>query len=88
MRHLAFYVADVDAEAARLRAAGVTFDVEPRTATGDVRLVFFRDPDGTLLELMDGPPRYHRTWSAELAARERAALPGSRRGRRGSRTSR
>jgi catechol 2,3-dioxygenase-like lactoylglutathione lyase family enzyme len=75
IRHLAFYVDDVDAEAERLRAAGVALDGEPMTATGDVRLAFFRDPDGTQLELLDGPPDYHRTWSAELAARERAALP-------------
>jgi catechol 2,3-dioxygenase-like lactoylglutathione lyase family enzyme len=76
VRHLAFYVADVDAEAERLRAAGVALDVEPMTATGDVRLAFFRDPDGTQLELLDGPPAYDRTHSAELAERERAALPG------------
>jgi catechol 2,3-dioxygenase-like lactoylglutathione lyase family enzyme len=75
VRHLAFYVGDVDAEAVRLRAAGVPLDVEPMTATGDVRLAFFRDPDGTQLELLGGPPRYHRTWSPELAKRERAALP-------------
>jgi catechol 2,3-dioxygenase-like lactoylglutathione lyase family enzyme len=75
VRHLAFYVADVDAEAERLRAAGVQLDVEPMTATGDVRLAFFRDPDGAQLELLDGPPDYHRTWSAQLAERERAALP-------------
>lgn len=76
VRHLAFYVGDVDAEAERLRAAGVALDVEPMTATGGVRLAFLRDPDGTQLELLDGPPNYHRTWSAELVARERAALPG------------
>jgi catechol 2,3-dioxygenase-like lactoylglutathione lyase family enzyme len=75
VRHLAFYVADVDAEAERLRAAGVELTLEPTSATGDVRLAFFRDPDGTLLELLSGPPRYHRTWSPELAERERAALP-------------
>ena len=77
VRHLAFYVADVDAEAERLRAAGVQLDVEPMTATGDVRLAFFRDPDGAQLELLDGPPDYHRTWSAQLAERERAALPAA-----------
>jgi catechol 2,3-dioxygenase-like lactoylglutathione lyase family enzyme len=75
VRHLAFYVGDVDAEAERLRAAGVELDIEPMTATGDVRLAFFRDPDGAQLELLDGPPDYHRTWSPELAERERAALP-------------
>jgi len=75
-RHLAFYVADVDAEAARLRAAGVPLDVEPSDHKGDVRLAFFRDPDGTVLELLSGPPVYDRTRSPQLAARERAALPG------------
>jgi catechol 2,3-dioxygenase-like lactoylglutathione lyase family enzyme len=75
LRHLAFYVGDVDAEAARLREAGVEFTIEPRDATGDVRLAFFHDPDGTLLELLSGPPAYHRTHSPALAARERAALP-------------
>jgi predicted enzyme related to lactoylglutathione lyase len=75
-RHLAFYVGDVDAEAARLHAAGVEFTIEPTDATGDVRLAFFFDPDGALLELLSGPPRYHRTYSRDLAARERAALPG------------
>jgi predicted enzyme related to lactoylglutathione lyase len=69
-RHLAFYVADVDAEASRLRAAGVEFTIEPQDATGDVRLAFFKDPDGTLLELLSGPPRYHRTY-----AREQVTLP-------------
>ena len=37
------------------------FTIEPQDATGDVRLAFFLDPDGTLLELLSGPPRYHRT---------------------------
>ena len=74
-RHLALYVGDVDGEAARLRAAGVEFTIDPQDATGDVRLAFFRDPDGTLLELLSGPPAYHRTRSPALAERERAALP-------------
>ena len=64
-RHLAFYVGDVDAEAARLREAGVEFTVEPQDVTGDVRLAFFLDPDGTLLELLSGPPNYHRSYAAE-----------------------
>jgi catechol 2,3-dioxygenase-like lactoylglutathione lyase family enzyme len=76
VRHLAFFVGDVDGEAERLRAAGVELTLEPTTATGDVRLAFFRDPDCALLELLDGPPRYHRTWSPELAEREREGLPG------------
>ena len=70
-RHLAFYVDDVDAMAARLREAGVEFTIEPRDATGDVRLAYFKDLEGTLLELLSGPPRYHR-----VHADEDVSLPG------------
>ncbi len=67
-RHLALYVSDVDAEAARLKEAGVEFTIEPQDATGEVRLAFFRDPDGAVLELLSGPPRYHRAYADEAAA--------------------
>jgi predicted enzyme related to lactoylglutathione lyase len=67
-RHLALYVGDVDAEAARLKAAGVEFTIEPQDATGDVRLAFVRDPDGAVLELLSGPPRYHRAYADEHVA--------------------
>jgi catechol 2,3-dioxygenase-like lactoylglutathione lyase family enzyme len=70
IRHLALYVGDVDAEAARLREAGLEFTLEPQDATGEVRLAFFRDPDGTALELLSGPPRYDRSF-----AEERVVLP-------------
>ena len=70
-RHLAFYVDDVDAVAARLRDAGAEFTIEPQDAVGDIRLAFFTDPDGTLLELLSGPPNYHRAY-----AEEDVALPG------------
>jgi catechol 2,3-dioxygenase-like lactoylglutathione lyase family enzyme len=55
-RHLALQTSEVDAVAARLKAAGVTFTVEPLDAVGGVRLAFFRDPDGNLLELVSGVP--------------------------------
>ncbi len=45
-------VDDVDAEYARLKAAGVEF-IEPPTASGDgVRIATFRDPEGNLLQLL------------------------------------
>jgi glyoxylase I family protein len=51
--HLAFQVDDVDATYAELKAKGVQFHIEPR---GDeVRVAFFRDPDGNLLELFKSP---------------------------------
>lgn len=72
-RHLGFKVGDVPAYAERLRSAGVRFTLEPLEAVGDVRLAFFTDPDGALLEIIDGHLGYHRTWSRELAEREAAA---------------
>jgi catechol 2,3-dioxygenase-like lactoylglutathione lyase family enzyme len=76
IRHVGLKVADTDAHAERLRAAGVEFMIEPFTAVGGGRIAFFGDPDGTQLELVAGTPDYHRTWSDELAARERGELPG------------
>jgi catechol 2,3-dioxygenase-like lactoylglutathione lyase family enzyme len=72
-RHVGFKVGDVPAYAERLRSAGVTFTLEPIEAVGAVRLAFFTDPDGSLLEIIDGHLSYDRTWSGELAAREAAA---------------
>ena len=66
-KHLAFTVDDVDAVTARLQAADVEFTVEPLDAPGGVRLAFFRDPDGNLLELVDRLPDmapYRPGWDA------------------------
>jgi catechol 2,3-dioxygenase-like lactoylglutathione lyase family enzyme len=73
IRHVGWKVGDVDLQAERLRDAGVEFTIEPTDAVGDVRLAFFRDPDGALLEIIDGHLHYHTVWSAELAEREREA---------------
>ena len=52
--HLAFAVADIDAEVARLKAAGVAFTVEPAPrGTSPLRVAFFHDPDGNTLELFE-----------------------------------
>lgn len=62
LRHMAFRVDDIDAAVARLREAEVTFfsgvqDVPTSQVTyaGGVRkrLVYFRDPEGNLLELCE-----------------------------------
>lgn len=47
---LAIRVASVDAEVARLRAAGATVD-DPRDLFGRMRAAWLRDPAGTLIEL-------------------------------------
>jgi lactoylglutathione lyase len=50
--HIAFTVSDIDAEAARLKDAGVNvLDDAPRTILGGVKIFFFTGPDGEVLEL-------------------------------------
>lgn len=61
--HLAFEVDDVDATYADLLMKGVEFFVEPKNV-GDIRLAFFRDPDGNELELFQSPTL---TWKRGLA---------------------
>jgi glyoxylase I family protein len=64
--HLAFHSDDVDGVAAALAAAGVPFSVAPRDAAGNVRLAFFRDPDGNTLEVVSNLPEmepYRPGWS-------------------------
>jgi catechol 2,3-dioxygenase-like lactoylglutathione lyase family enzyme len=72
IRHVAFKVDDVDRWAARVKAAGAPFTMEPRDATGGVRIAFFLDPDGAHIELVQGNVRYSHPWSEELIAAERA----------------
>jgi len=50
--HLAFAVDDVDATVAGL-PAGIETLSEPRTTASGTRLVFLRDPDGNLVELLE-----------------------------------
>ena len=50
--HLAMQVEDLDAEYARLQAAGVEFTMVPTTVGSGLRIAFFKDPDGNSLELM------------------------------------
>jgi catechol 2,3-dioxygenase-like lactoylglutathione lyase family enzyme len=73
IRHAGFTVGDVDRQAERLRDAGVRFTLEPLDAVGDVRIAFFPDPDGALLEIVQGHLHYTRTFSPSIAAREARA---------------
>jgi catechol 2,3-dioxygenase-like lactoylglutathione lyase family enzyme len=58
MRHMAFHVQSVDATADRLKKAGVPFTLEPLNAHGGVRIAFFKDPDGALIEILEGELTY------------------------------
>lgn len=62
LRHLAFRVSDIESLVAKLRAAGVEFQSDIKSVpdsqvkySGGVRkrLVYFRDPEGNLLELCE-----------------------------------
>lgn len=77
-RHVGFKVADVDAIAAELRAAGVPIRLEPLDAVGEVRIAFFVDPDGTVLEIVQGQLQYHDVVDHEGVAAERAMATPSR----------
>ncbi len=52
LRHIAIAVDDFDAAHAELQRKGVTFDGDAYTNQGN-RLVFFQDPDGNLLHLIE-----------------------------------
>jgi catechol 2,3-dioxygenase-like lactoylglutathione lyase family enzyme len=68
-RHVGFKVAELDPLVAELKAAGVPFHLDPIHAEGDVRITFFFDPDGTLVELVEGPLQYHEVYDrAEVEA--------------------
>lgn len=54
LRHLAVAVDDFDGVYSSLKAAGVSFISEPETANGN-RIVFFTDPDGNYLHLIQRP---------------------------------
>jgi catechol 2,3-dioxygenase-like lactoylglutathione lyase family enzyme len=77
-RHVGFKVAQVDSLAAELRAAGVSFHLEPVDAVGEVRIAFFFDPDGTVLEIVGGQLQYHDVLDREGVAAERATSTPSR----------
>lgn len=69
-RHVGFKVSDLDARVDALHEAGVPFHLEPIHAEGDVRITFFYDPDGTLLELVEGPLQYHEVYDREAVEQD------------------
>ena len=65
-RHFGFGVTGLDERAELLHEAGVRFHLEPIDATGGVRITFFYDPDGVLLEFIQGHIDYHKVANARL----------------------
>jgi lactoylglutathione lyase len=62
--HMAFVVADADADYERLAAAGVEFVSSPNLIEAGVNTggytCYFRDPDSIVLELLQPPPQRFR----------------------------
>lgn len=54
-RHLALRVEDIDAARVVLESRGVQFNDVVKPAGGGGRVLFFRDPEGNLLHLVDRP---------------------------------
>jgi catechol 2,3-dioxygenase-like lactoylglutathione lyase family enzyme len=71
-RHVGFKVDAVDPRAEVLKAADVPFHLDPLNAEGGVRICFFFDPDGTLLEFVEGDLQYASILDADGVAKERA----------------
>jgi catechol 2,3-dioxygenase-like lactoylglutathione lyase family enzyme len=71
-RHVGFKVDQIDPRASALRSAGTRFHLDPLDAEGGVRICFFFDPDGTLLELVQGDLQYASVLDPEGVALERA----------------
>jgi len=51
--HICLDVADLDAEFARLQAAGMTFHCPPQQLGSSIRTTYGRDPDGNVVELQE-----------------------------------
>ena len=76
-RHIGFKVDHVDPRADVLKSAEVPFHLDPLDAEGGVRICFFYDPDGTLLELVEGDLQYASVLDPAGVAAERAlGVPG------------
>lgn len=77
-RHLGFKVADVDVVVAGLDVAGVPFRSRPQELEDiGVRIAFFFDPDGTVIELVERHVKYHVIHNEKaVEAERRMPTPG------------
>jgi len=64
-RHLALTVDSIETASSGLAALGVIFQDQTKPAGGGGRVLFFRDPEGNLLHLVERPDA---AWRAKLTA--------------------
>ena len=53
LRHIALSVTDLEGEVARLRSSGVAVPADTMVVTPEMKLAFFRDPEGNPLHLVE-----------------------------------
>lgn len=71
--HIGLRVAAVDPIADAVRAAGYGFFIDPvDNVPAGVRVAFFYDPDGVVIELVEGELRYTEVLDADAEARRRS----------------
>lgn len=71
-RHIGFKVDELERWTDPLQEVGVRFHIEPCSAVGGLRIAFFYDPDGTLLELVENNPEYNEVLDEDLVQAERS----------------
>lgn len=76
--HIGLRVPAVDPIADAVRAAGYGFFIDPvDNVPAGVRVAFFYDPDGVVIELVEGELQYTEVFDADAAARRRSIPVGS-----------
>jgi catechol 2,3-dioxygenase-like lactoylglutathione lyase family enzyme len=53
--HITFSVDDIEATTTELKGKGVVFNLEPIQLEGGMKLAYFKDPEGVLIELVEHP---------------------------------
>jgi catechol 2,3-dioxygenase-like lactoylglutathione lyase family enzyme len=71
-RHVGFKVDRLEPWTVPMQQAGVQFEIDPSDTVGGLRIAFFYDPDGTLLEFVEGNAEYAQVLDEDAVASERA----------------
>ncbi|VVB90232.1 Methylmalonyl-CoA epimerase [uncultured archaeon] len=51
--HITFSVDDIEATVTQIKEKGIVFQLEPIQLEGGIKLAFFKDPNGVLIELVE-----------------------------------
>ena len=59
--HITFTVDDLGATVSELKGKGIEFGLEPMQVEGGIKIAFFKDPNGVLMELMEHPKQQNKS---------------------------